>query len=565
VTTSLIAGARRSTAPFGKRLHETVRLSLVESVMRTLDSRPILTVFLLSLLATLSSDADERPNILLAIGDDISWHHMGAYGSEFLDTPTFDQLADQGVVFNNAYCSAPGCSPSRAALLTGKYIWEIEEAGTHAANFPKRLKVYPELLESEGYFPGYTGKPWGPGRLPERDRNPAGPEYNNRTMDSVPAKGISNKDYASNFSDFLEARPKDKPFVFWYGAHEAHRVFEQGSGAKNGIDPASVTVPGFLPDTERTRHDVADYGLEIQWFDRHLGRMLNQLKKRGELSNTIVVVTADNGMAFPRAKANNYEYGVRMPLIVAWPKGIETGGRRIDDLVSLIDLAPTFLEAAGVAIPSEMSGRSLVPLLQSNADGKVDPTRNFVLSGRERHTHARKDNLGYPIRAIHTLKYNYIRNLHPERLPVGIEYKDVDASPSHSLMLANMDSKLSQLAYGPRPLEELYDRENDPYCLNNLATNPEYKPILDKLWGRLEQELRKGGDPRVLGYGEIFDSYPRYSSTRDYPGFKQSGRYNPEFVRIALEKMKALGIGNPGYEARAAYNKTQPSRGPSKK
>ena len=529
--------------------------------MRSHSPTKILIIFLFSAFA---AKAESRPNILLAIGDDISWHHMGAYGSEFVNTPIFDNLAKQGVLFNNAYCSAPGCSPSRAALLTGKYIWEIEEAGTHAANFPKHLKVYPELLEAEGYFPGYTGKPWGPGKLPERDRNPVGPAFNNRTMDSVPAKGISNKDYAANFKDFLDERPKEKPFVFWFGAHEAHRVFEQGSGERNGIDPSDVTVPAFLPDTELTREDVADYGLEIQWFDSHLGRMLAELKKRGELLNTIVVVTADNGMAFPRAKANNYEYGVHMPLIIAWPKGIESGERRLDDFVSLIDLAPTFLEAAGVEIPREMSGRSLMPLLKSEMDGRVDVTRNFVLSGRERHTHARKDNLGYPIRAIHTAKYNYIRNLHPERSPTGIEYKDVDGSPSHSLMLENMDSKLSKLAYGARPLEELYDKESDPYCLNNLASNPEYAPILEKLGARLEEELRKGGDPRILGFGEVFDSYPRYSSTRNYPGFNESGRYNPEFVKEALDNMKSLGIENPAYEGRVFYNKSQPSRPPSK-
>ena len=507
--------------------------------------------------------ADDRPNILLAIGDDISWKHMGIYGSPFMDTPTFDRLGRQGVVFNNAYCSAPGCSPSRAALLTGKYIWEIEEAGTHAANFPKHLKVYPELLETEGYFPGYTGKPWGPGKLPERDRNPAGPEFNIHKLEP-PASGISDKDYAMNFEEFLKTRPDGKPFVFWFGAHEAHRVFEQGSGKRNGFDLDKTVVPAFLPETELTREDVADYGFEIEWFDSHLGRMLKQLERIGELDNTIVVVTADNGMAFPRAKANNYEYGVHMPLIVSWRKGIVHEGRFIDDFVSLIDLAPTFLEAAGASIPEEMSGRSLTPLLKSSSEGKIDPTRNFVLSGRERHTHARKDNLGYPIRAIHTAKYNYIRNLHPERLPTGIEYKDVDGSPSHSLMLSDMDSRLSQLAYGQRPLEELYDKENDPHCLNNLATNPKYKPILEKLGARLESELRKGGDPRILGYGEVFDSYPRYSTTRKYPGFNTSGKYNPEFVESALEKMKALGIENPAYEDRVDYNKSQPGRAPSK-
>ena len=525
-------------------------------------SRLFLSLFaLMAYVKTLS--ADDRPNILLAIGDDISWKHMGIYGSPFLDTPTFDRLGRQGVVFNNAYCSAPGCSPSRAALLTGKYIWEIEEAGTHAANFPKHLKVYPELLEAEGYFPGYTGKPWGPGKLPERDRNPAGPEYNNHKL-KPPASGISDKDYAKNFEDFLEARPNGRPFVFWFGAHEAHRAFEQGSGKRNGVDPDEVVVPGFLPETDLTREDVADYGFEIEWFDTHLSRMLEQLERIGELDKTVVVVTADNGMAFPRAKANNYEHGVHMPLIISWRDGIAHEGRFIDDFVSLIDLAPTFLEAAGASIPEEISGRSLGPLLRSSAEGKIDPTRNFVLSGRERHTHAREDNLGYPIRAIHTAKYNYIRNLHPERSTTGIEYKDVDGSPSHTLMLSDMDSRLSQQAYGPRPHEELYDRENDSECLNNLATNPEYKPILEKLGARLENELRKGGDPRILGYGEVFDSYPRYSTTRKYPGFNASGKYNPEFVESALKKMKALGIENPAYEDRVKFNKSQAGREPSR-
>ncbi len=508
--------------------------------------------------------AEDRPNILLAIGDDISWQHIGAYGSEFVDTPTFDRLAEEGVLFENAYCSAPGCSPSRAALLTGKYIWEIEEAGTHAANFPKHLQVYPELLEAAGYFPGYTGKPWGPGRLTERPRNPAGPEYNKRKLDTMPAKGISNKDYAANFADFLAARPEGQPFVFWFGAHEAHRVFERGSGYRNGVDASEVVVPGFLPETDLTREDVADYGLEINWFDSHLGKMLEQLRAIGELDNTIVVVTADNGMAFPRAKANNYEYGVRMPLIVSWKDGIATEGRRLSDFVSLIDLAPTFLEAAGEKAPLAMTGRSLMPLLRSNADGKIDPTRNFVLSGRERHTHARAENLGYPIRAIHTAKYNYIRNLHPERSPTGIEFKDVDGSPSHSLMLASPDSGLSQLAYGDRPYEELYDKENDPYCVNNLAGNPEYAPILEQLGERMEAALRETGDPRILGYGDVFDSYPRYSGTRAYPGFNTSGKYNPEYVKRALAQMEALGVENPAYEARVQANKAVEGRPPSK-
>ena len=524
----------------------------------------IVGVLILSGLS-LTASADDRPNILLAIGDDISWQGIGAYGAEYVNTPTFDRLAVEGVLFNNAYCSAPGCSPSRAALLTGKYIWEIQEAGTHGSDFPKELEVYPELLESEGYKAGYTGKPWGPGRLTERDRNPAGEEFNNLTLKDVPAKGISNKDYAGNFKEFLSEKPDGKPFVFWFGAHEAHRSFELGSGAKNAIDMNKVVVPGFLPETDLTRDDVADYGLEIEWFDSHLGQMIETLREAGELENTLIVVTADNGMAFPRAKANNYEYGVHMPLIISWPAGIETNNRKIDDFVSLIDLAPTFLEAAGVTDSNEMSSKSLMSILKSSKSGQVDSGRTFILSGRERHTHARPENLGYPIRALHTAKYNYIRNVFPGRSPTGFEYKDVDSSPSHLLMLESMDSELTQLAYGPRPLEELYDKEKDPYCLNNLAANPEYRPVLDILSEKLDKELQMSGDPRVLGYGDIFDSYPRYSSTRPYPGFNTSGKYHPEYVKRARAQMKDLGIRNPGYERRVRNNEKEAGKKPSKR
>ena len=499
--------------------------------------------------------AGNRPNILLAIGDDISWKHFGCYGSDFIKTPTFDSLAQRGVKFSNAFCGAPGCSPSRAALLTGKHIWELEEAGTHASNFPHHLKVYPELLEHVGYFTGYTGKPWGPGnyKVSGRSQNPAGEIYNKkkRAKNALPATGISGTDYAENFADFLEARPDGKPFCFWFGAHEAHRGFEFKSGVKNGKKLDDAIVPGFLPDTETTRHDMLDYAVEIEWFDSHLGRMIQMLEAAGELTNTLVVVTADNGMAFPRAKANNYEYGVHMPLIISWPAEV-AGGRTVDDFVSLIDLAPTFMEAAREAVPSEMTGKSLMDILRSDRCGVVDASRTYVLSGRERHTHARENNFGYPIRALHTARFNYIRNLKPERSPTGIEFKDVDGCPSHSLMLEDKDADLSKLAYGQRPAEELYDKTEDPFCLNNLASNPEYRPIMDRFWKLMQDDLTKGGDPRMLGYGDIWESYPRYSKTRDYPGFKTSKKYNPEYVDKAIRQMSAVGITNRAYEARAA-------------
>lgn len=503
-------------------------------------------------------NAEEKPNILLAIGDDISWEHLGAYGCTFVKTPTFDALAKNGVKFTNAFSSAPGCSPSRAALLTGRNIWEIEEAGTHASNFPIHLKVYPEILETVGYMTGYTGKPWGPGNceINGRKENPAGKEYNNHSyeMEDLPASGIKPINYAENFKEFLNKRPNKTPFCFWYGAKEAHRGFEFKSGVKNGKSLGEAVVPGFLPDTETVRHDLLDYAIEIEWFDTHLGKMINLLKEAGELENTIIVVTADNGMPFPRAKINNYEYGVHMPLIISCPKYFPAN-RVVDDLVCLPDLAPTFLEIAGSSIPSKMSAKSLLPILKSDKNGLIDKSRKYVMNGKERHTHARADNLGYPVRAIHTQKYTYIRNLKPERSPVGLEGRDSDNGMTGPVMKRNPDSKLTQLAFGIRPLEELYNRQSDPYCLNNLAENPEYRSIMDKMWNDLKRELTQSDDPRMLGYGDVWESYPRYHRMRDYPGFKEAGEYNPKYVEKALREMKKQGVSNPKYEKRASKNR----------
>ena len=260
--------------------------------------------------------ADQRPNILVAISDDQSYPHASAYGYEAISTPSFDRVARMGLLFQGAFTPAPGCSPMRAAFLTGRNIWQIEQAGTHASSFPRKYEVYQDRLEQAGYFVGYTGKGWGPGNWEDsgRERNPAGPSFSSKTL-SAPA-GIRKTDYAANFAEFLTQRPQDKPFSFWFGSGEPHRSFKKGIGRSNGLDPDKVRIPPFLPDTPEVRDDILDYCYEIQWFDSHLGRMLDLLADAGELKNTLVIVTSDNGMAFPRAKANVYEYGIHMPLAV---------------------------------------------------------------------------------------------------------------------------------------------------------------------------------------------------------------------------------------------------------
>jgi uncharacterized sulfatase len=516
----------------------------------------ILLLFQSKGVAAQAKKTNKRPpNILFAIADDQSYPHSSIYGQKIYHTPTFDRIAANGILFNNAFVAAPQCSPSRAAILTGRQIWQLEEAGTHASYFPNKFPVFTNTLASAGYFIGFTGKPWDPGNFIDAGwkQNPVGPEYNRKEFTTVPTTDISKTDYASNFSEFLSQKPADQPFFFWYGSREPHRSYEEGSGAKAGLDINGVSVPSFLPNTDFVKNDMLDYALEIEWFDKQLDKMIKMLAAAGELDNTIIVVTADNGMAFPYAKANLQEYGVHVPLAISGP-GINGKQRKVNDLVSLIDLAPTFLDMAGVKHFEGITGKSLVPIFSSSKSGFIDTTRSFILTGRERHSHARPDNVGYPARAIRTINYLYIENFKTDRWPAGdpasqekvvlkektgdmkpiLEgYEDIDDSPTKSFMIKNKANypKLFKLGFEKRNSEELYDIQKDPFCLHDLSGQANLAKIKAKLKNQLDQSLTAQGDPRVLGNGDIFDSYPRFGLMRPFEGFKKRGKYNPAFQK----------------------------------
>ncbi|WP_422081172.1 sulfatase [Ulvibacterium sp.] len=505
----------------------------------------------------------KRPNILFAISDDQSFQHTSFGGCNYVNTPAFDKVAREGIYFSNCYAGSPGCAPSRSSIVTGRYHWQNEQSGQHASSWMKKYVPFIDLLESNGYATGRTGKGVTPFYYAQGEKDSlwrkgdaAGKSYSNisysNTNDERFAKGIRNLNYFENFRYFMDSIRQDKPFFFWYGASEPHRHYEKGSWKRMGkkLDDVEV-VPGFLPDTDEIRGDLLDYAVEIEWFDLHLQHMLNYLDSIGELDNTIVMVTSDNGMPFPRAKANCFGYGTHVPFAVRYPKGFP-GGRVVDDPVSFIDIAPTLLEltGSGTAGMLPISGRSILSILQGRKQGTVAETREFVLAGRERHSSSRYLNWGYPQRMIRSEDFIYIWNIKPERWPAGAPqrfhpndstqllpvygldengkyidqgaFTDIDDCPSKTYIIENYtDPKISryfELAHGKRPEFELYNVVDDPYCLNNLVGHKDYASLETKLKEKLLEELKTTNDPRVVGPDtEIFDSYKRYSKIRKFP------------------------------------------------
>ncbi len=444
----------------------------------------------LLLLAGAAPDLDPRPNILVLIADDWGYGHAGAYGDKIVKTPAFDRLAAEGVLFTRAFCASPSCTPSRAALLTGQAIHRLEDSGNLWSTLSSKIPVYPDLLEAQGYAVGLRGKGWGPGdiRPGGRTRNPAGPA-------------------AKDFPAFLKTLKADQPFCYWFGSSDPHRPYVRAEDPR----AAELVVPPQFPDTPEVRADILDYYREVERFDRDCAEILAAIEASGRAADTLVVMTSDNGMPFPRCKANVYDSGARMPLAIRWASKIKPG--RCDALVSHTDLAPTFLEAAGLKPSSDMTGRTLLPLLR----GEAQEGRERVYFGRERHANVRQGDVGYPCRAVRTAELAYIRNLRPERWPAGDPeqwhsvgpFGDCDGGPTKEVVLADRTSIYFQRAFAKRPEEELYDLAKDPHQLTNLAADPAYAERKARLRADLDAWMKSTGDPRALEPAtDVFDRYP---------------------------------------------------------
>lgn len=513
-----------------------------------------------------AEEPDRRPNIVFAFADD--WgQYASAYAAiekgglnDVVQTPNFDRIAREGVLFTNAFVNAPSCTPCRSSLLSGQYFWRTGlGAILQGAEWDSSIPVFPLTLQASGYHIGFTSKVWSPGTPADA---PFGGQQNafkahgtrfnqfsqfvtrrlEQTNDVDAAKGLLLDEVRLNFQDFLKARKSETPFCYWWGPTNCHRKWIQGSGKKLwGIDPDTLIgrVPKFLPDVPEVREDLADYLGEVTAFDAGLGVLLDTLEQNGELDRTLLVVSGDHGApGFTNGKCNLYDFGTRVALAVRWPQQVP-GNRVVEDFVCLPDLAPTFVEAGAAEVPSVMTGRSLMPVLRSDKSGIVDPLRDSVITGRERHVAvARTDSLPYPQRAIRSKNYLYIRNFKPDRWPMGTSpgyglpetempsfeqlredtfaaFGDMDAGPTKAWVVRHCEhdpnlQKYFQFAFAQRPEEELYDLRIDPDQIHNVAGDKYYDKIREELAEQLLTTLRETNDPRVTD-DPVFE-HPPYTS-----------------------------------------------------
>ena len=521
--------------------------------------------------ALAAGDAAGRPNIVFCFADD--WgRYARCYApldakptiNGLLETPNIDSVAREGVLFRNAFVPSPSCTPCRSSVLSGRYFFRTGRGAILlGAEWDPAIPSFPLLLREAGYQIGKSYKVWSPGtpadapyggqRFAYQSQGGAFNRFSvnasrmvreGMAVDAAKAKLLG--EVRGNFRAFLSAREPGRPFCYWFGPTVTHRSWEKGSGkALWGIDADSLEgrLPGFMPDVPEVRGDFADYMGEIQAWDAGVGVILDELRAAGELDDTLVVLSGDHGMpGVPGGKCNLYDHGTAVALLARGP-GI-AGGRVVDDFVNLMDVAPTFLEAGGVAPPTDMAGRSFLGVLRSGTAGLVDPARTWVVTGRERHVDtAREGNLPYPHRALRTADHLYIRNFAPDRWPMGsprfsgpadrpttetlesdtfAAFADMDNSPTKAWLVGQHGREEwawhYDYAFGKRPAEELYDLRTDPDQMRNVADDPAYAAVRKEMAERLMGVLTDAGDPRVTGDGKTFERPPFTDVAPNSPG-----------------------------------------------
>lgn len=429
-----------------------------------------LVITLLTSLSILSNytSADNRPNFVFIIGDDISWDDVGYYGNDAIQTPNIDRLAREGLAFDRAYLTTSSCSPTRCSIITGRYPHNTGAPELHT-QLPKGQFMFPQALRSAGYYTVLSGKQhMGPAVKPAFDL-------------ISPGKGPGRE---RDWVQILRNRPRDKPFFCWFASVDAHRDWQQTSVAPQ-YDPNDVPIPPYLFDGPRTREDLAKYYHEVSRLDHFVGQVREELEKQRIAENTYLIFCADNGRPFPRCKTRLYDSGVRTPFIMWSPGRIESG--RADSLISVIDIAPTILQLADVPLDERLQGVSLVPLL----DDPSATVRDYAFAEHNWHVGQAHE------RMVRTGPWLYIRNAWPERQHLCAE-ANVEVPAGAELYAAHQRGLLNEhqqdIYLQPRPGEELYQVQDDPHQLHNLADDPEHQRTLDELRGVLDRWTKETGD-----------------------------------------------------------------------
>jgi len=460
-------------------------------------------ILIFSIACTNSSlayaEEQEKPNILLILSDDHSVPHIGCYGDEnclkFNITPNLDSFAKESMMFTRAYAIAPQCAPNRISLFTGR-----SPVSTRTSRFAqpaqKDIIFFTDILRNNGYWVGLEGRSH---HLHGRNSFPdyVGEQFEESDMfvyDRLDHCQISRTKWEllssvpETFSIVIDEIPEDKPFFLYFGFNQPHRGWGDDI---TGIDPNELKLPADWPDLPEIREDYAKYLTELRDLDWGFGQIDSVLESRGLKENTIVIFMGDNGEALLRGKGTLYQRGINVPLIIRWPKKIKA--QTVSDaLISVIDFAPTLLDAAELVPHEKMTGVSFLPELME----KEWQERKYVFAERSWQGGFLTRSDGFDLsRTVISEYFQLIYNVLPDR-----PYSPADMGKTEvwKQLMAKRDSldELFQRLYfqNPRPIIEIYDLKNDPFQLNNLSGKPEIKKIEDELCKELDKWLIREGD-----------------------------------------------------------------------
>lgn len=431
-------------------------------------------LFILLLFVASASAKEEvaPPNFVIFIADDVSWDDFGCTGNLDVQTPRIDALAAEGIQFNQVYLTTSSCSPTRNSIMAGRYPHNTGAAELHTQP-PFEMLSFPELLREAGYYSGHSGK-FHMGKNSER-----GFDVIYRSKEDIGDGG------EASWVKMLRERPREQPFFFWMAALDGHRPW--GPNEFSGThDPDTLEVPHYLADEPGTRRDLAQYYDEVFRFDHHIGQALDELEAQGALDNTVVLVMSDNGRPFPHSKTRLTDRGVKTPFILRWPECVSEPATS-EALVSVIDIAPTVLELAGIAPKDSFQGHSFASVIRNPEKS----FRNHVFAEHNWHDYEAHE------RMARKGPYLYIRNARPELPQLGPA--DSIGSPSHADLVerrkaGRLSAIQADLFRSPRPFEELYDCVADPEQLVNLASVPEYQNVLGELRHAMDLWMEQTAD-----------------------------------------------------------------------